>query len=138
MINLISKLEDRISEDEMINMNSEVKIYKKTESGTAAEFLKKKFNIKTDVESSSLFDDLLRNTIDHSKLVLISLLSAIVFAIPLGIIAFKIKKIGNIILSIVGIVQTIPSLALLVFMIPLFGIGAEPAIAALFCIVFYR
>jgi osmoprotectant transport system permease protein len=36
------------------------------------------------------------------------------------------------VLALVGIVQTIPSLALLVFMIPLLGIGARPAIAALF------
>lgn len=132
IIKLISKLEDSISEREMINMNSEVKINRKTETATAAEFLKKEFNINVDAEPSSLFDGLVKNTIDHLTLVLISLFGAIVFSIPLGVIAFKIKKAGNIILSIVGIIQTIPSLALLVFMIPFFGIGAEPAIVALF------
>ncbi len=41
-------------------------------------------------------------------------------------------KLGQAILALVSIMQTIPSLALLVFMIPILGIGAPPAIAALF------
>jgi len=49
-----------------------------------------------------------------------------------GIIAVKIKKLETLVLGFVGILQTIPSLALLVFMIPLFGIGTVPAMAALF------
>ncbi len=47
-------------------------------------------------------------------------------------IANKRKRLGNFILGITGIIQTIPSLALLVFMIPLLGIGTWPAIVALF------
>ncbi|MFC1543198.1 ABC transporter permease, partial [Candidatus Neomarinimicrobiota bacterium] len=57
---------------------------------------------------------------------------AILLAIPLGIIAARNSRIGQIILGLVGIIQTIPSLALLVFMIPLLGIGGPPAIVALF------
>jgi osmoprotectant transport system permease protein len=53
-------------------------------------------------------------------------------SIPLGILAHKKERIGQVILAIVGIIQTIPSLALLVFMIPLLGIGSTPAIVALF------
>jgi osmoprotectant transport system permease protein len=41
-------------------------------------------------------------------------------------------RLGQVILGVVGIAQTIPALALLVFMIPLFGIGAGPAVIALF------
>ena len=65
-------------------------------------------------------------------MVLISLSAAIIISIPLGIASYKNKKIGKIILSVTGIIQTIPSLALLVFMIPLLGIGSGPAIFALF------
>jgi osmoprotectant transport system permease protein len=68
----------------------------------------------------------------HLFLVFISLSAAIIISIPLGIISAKYSKAGKIILGVVGIIQTIPSLALLVFMIPLLGIGGPPAIFALF------
>jgi len=53
-------------------------------------------------------------------------------AIPLGVLAFLWPRAGQIILAVVAAIYTIPSLALLVFMIPLLGIGTWPAIAALF------
>src|SRR5262249_61770359 len=53
-------------------------------------------------------------------------------AVPLGVLAARRRRVGQAVLAIVGIVQTIPSLALLVLMIPLLGIGTRPAIAALF------
>ncbi|MDR4499196.1 MAG: hypothetical protein MRK02_14960 [Candidatus Scalindua sp.] len=65
-------------------------------------------------------------------MVAISLSLAIVISIPLGIFAAKLPKFGQPILGVVGITRTIPSLALLVFMIPLLGIGGPPAITALF------
>ena len=62
----------------------------------------------------------------------VSLSAAIVVAIPLGILAARRERLGQIVLGAAGIIQTIPSLALLVFMIPLLGIGGPPAIVALF------
>jgi osmoprotectant transport system permease protein len=47
-------------------------------------------------------------------------------------LAAKVSSCEKIVLGIVGIIQTIPSLALLVFMIPLLGIGGPPAVMALF------
>jgi len=64
--------------------------------------------------------------------VAVSLGSAILVSIPLGVIAAKRRRLGQVILSLAGTIQTIPSLALLVFMIPLLGIGPLPAIVALF------
>jgi osmoprotectant transport system permease protein len=57
---------------------------------------------------------------------------ALLVALPLGIAAARRPGAGRIILGIVGILYTIPALALLVFMIPLLGIGPIPAIVALF------
>ena len=57
---------------------------------------------------------------------------AVFVAIPLGILAVRYARIGHIVLGIAGIVQTIPSLALFVFLIPLLGIGGPPAVVALF------
>jgi osmoprotectant transport system permease protein len=65
-------------------------------------------------------------------LVLVSLSAAVVVAIPLGIAAAKLPRFGQLILGTIGVVQTIPSMAILVFMIPLLGIGYWPAITALF------
>jgi osmoprotectant transport system permease protein len=48
------------------------------------------------------------------------------------VLAARRPGVGRLVLGAVGVVQTIPALALLVFMIPLLGIGAGPAIAALF------
>jgi osmoprotectant transport system permease protein len=76
----------------------------------------------------------LRLTGQHLFLVTISLALAIVLAVPLGILAARFPRSGQIILGATGIVQTIPSLALLALLIPLpfMGIGARPAIVALF------
>ena len=60
-----------------------------------------------------------------------SLAAAILVAVPLGILAAR-PRAAQAILGVVGVLQTIPSLALLVFMIPLLGIGAPPAMVALF------
>jgi osmoprotectant transport system permease protein len=64
--------------------------------------------------------------------VLISLTAAILVAVPLGIFAARHERAGRVILGAAGVIQTIPSLALLVFMIPLLGIGGPPAVVALF------
>ncbi len=129
---IFSVLENSIPESLMIKMNSEVKINKLSEASVASEFIQNKFSIKTDFHKSTFYSRLLKNTFDHLFLVYISLAMAILLAIPLGIVSYKIKKLGKFVLGITGVIQTIPSLALLVFMIPLLGIGSWPAIAALF------
>ncbi len=73
-----------------------------------------------------------KTTLEHLFLVSISLALAIAVSVPLGILAARHEHAGQAILAVVGTIQTLPSMALLVFMIPLFGLGAIPAIAALF------
>jgi osmoprotectant transport system permease protein len=75
---------------------------------------------------------LVKHGLEHLFLVAVSLGMAILVSLPLGILAARRERGGQVILSLLGIIQTIPSLALLVFMIPLLGIGGAPAIAALF------
>ena len=128
----LQQLSGTIAQSEMIQMNARAKLDKVSERAIAADFLKSKFDIQPTNETSSLWQDLWRHTRDHLILVLISLLAAILTAIPLGIIAAKFPRWGKIILSFTGVIQTIPSLALLVFMIPFLGIGGAPAIVALF------
>ena len=74
----------------------------------------------------------LRNVTQHVKLVLLSLLAAILIGIPLGILATHSELLAGGILSLAGVLQTVPSLALLAMLIPLLGIGVLPALVALF------
>lgn len=75
---------------------------------------------------------LLEQTLQHIGLTFISLLIAVLIGLPLGILITRKRGLAGVILGIAGILQTIPSIALLGFMIPLLGIGAKPAIVALF------
>jgi len=74
---------------------------------------------------------LLSTIIEHIQISFIALLIATIIAVPLGILLTKTKKTSEIVMNIAAILQTIPSLALLGLMIPLFGIGRLPAIIAL-------
>jgi len=75
---------------------------------------------------------ILEQTLTHIGLTFISLLIAVVIGLPLGILISRKQKLSGVVLGFAGVLQTIPSIALLGFMIPLLGIGAKPAIAALF------
>ena len=76
-------------------------------------------------------DKLITQTVQHLGLTFISLLLAVAIGLPLGIWIARKNKIAGTVLGIAGVLQTIPSIALLGFMIPLLGIGAKPAIVAL-------
>ena len=127
-----SRLEGRISADDMRAMNARVKLDRASEPEVAAAFLSRALNVQAAVTTESRVQALGRRTAEHLFLVGISLLMALVVALPLGILSARKPALGQIVLAITGLFQTIPSLALLVFMIPLLGIGAPPAIVALF------
>lgn len=128
----VLSLEDKLPEELIIGLNASVKLDGVPESRAAQGFLKENLSIETEVDSESFLNRLKKNTLQHLFLVCVSLAAAIIISIPLGILAYKVKKVGQLVLGIVGIIQTLPSLALLVFMIPFFGIGTVPAIVALF------
>lgn len=70
-------------------------------------------------------------TMQHIGLTFISLFIAVLIGLPLGIYITRKKQLSGVVLGVAGILQTIPSIALLGFMIPVLGIGAKPAIVAL-------
>ena len=126
------RLEGGIDEARMIAMNARAKLDLEPEALVAAGFLDEQMGVRVEVQAETAADRLRRNLSGHLWLVSISLLSAILVAVPLGVLAARMPRFGQVVLAVVGVVQTIPSLALFVFMIPLLGIGAAPAIAALF------
>jgi len=77
-------------------------------------------------------DKLWSQTWAHIGLTLISLIVAIIIAVPVGILIARREKLSAAVLGFAGVLQTIPSIALLGVMIPFLGIGPKPAILALF------
>ena len=85
------------------------------------------------VEQTQLrWGEVLEATSVHIQLVFFSMIIATVLAVTLGIVVTRVPWLKTIVLGGTGVLQTVPSLALLGFMIPIFGIGVNTAIAALF------
>lgn len=132
VVTLFKRLAGRIDAPTMSAMNARVKLQSEAESVVAANFLEDSLKLDIDLRVQTTWQRFWRHTVEHLILVGISLSAAILLAIPLGILAARRPRIGQIVLGIAGILQTIPSLALFVFMIPLLGIGGPPAVMALF------
>ncbi|MBI2960128.1 MAG: ABC transporter permease subunit [Betaproteobacteria bacterium] len=132
-------LAGRIGEERMIRMNAAAEIEGRTFAQAAAEFFKeadpsaRRGQAKRDLIAALFADDFARLTREHLLLVFASLLAAVAVGVPLGVLAAKVDASAQPILGAVGVIQTIPSLALLAFLITLLGaIGTVPALAALF------
>ncbi len=80
----------------------------------------------------SLGDRLLANTLRHLELVAVALGLAIAVALLLAVAIFKIGWLSKAAVYVAGLLQTIPSIALLALLIPVTGIGVLPAVTALF------
>jgi osmoprotectant transport system permease protein len=130
-VEALRRLEGRVTEDAMIEMNGRAQD-RVPDAVIAADFLERQFNVRPSVEAETDARRLLRLTGEHLTLVGISLGAAILVALPLGIVAAARPRLGQVLIGAAGIIQTIPSLALLVFMIPLLKTGTAPAVAALF------
>jgi len=129
---VLKRLAGTIDEAGMRAMNAQAKIQRVSEQKVAAGFLRKHFQLSAPRRRAGFWQRLWQRTVEHLTLVAVSLSAAIGLAIPLGVWAWLRPRTGQVILSVAGIIQTIPALALLVFMIPLLGIGGPPAIVALF------
>lgn len=126
-LTLLEALAGRIDAEAMRRLNARVKLDGERDQAVAADW----YGVDAE-RASSRWQRLTRRTVEHLGLVGISLSLALVLALPLGVWAARRPRLGQVVLSATGLLQTLPSLAVFVFMIPLFGIGAPPAIAALF------
>ena len=131
-VRALAGLEGAISAEEMVAMNARALLDRVPEAQVAADFLRRKHGIVAESRPRALLARIGQRTLEHLFLVAVSLAAAIAIAVPLGIAAWRLPRAGRAILGAAGVIQTVPSLALLVFMIPLLGIGAGPAIVALF------
>jgi osmoprotectant transport system permease protein len=119
-------LEGKISEESMLDMNAQADIQKISFGKIAAQFLGAEAPT-----AHGWLHEVARRTKEHLWLVGVSLLFSVLVGIPLGVTAVRFQAAGQAILLSSAVIQTVPSLALLCFLIPVFGVGTKPALAAL-------
>ncbi len=131
-------LANRIDAARMIALNAAAELDGKPFAAVAAQFLGGATQASALPQRSGwvarlMADDFWRLAREHVFLVAVSLALAVMLGVPLGLWSQRRPKAGQLILALVGVLQTIPSLALLAFLIALMGsIGTVPAIVALF------
>jgi osmoprotectant transport system permease protein len=138
VVRQLRRLEGRLTEPLMQQANASVQTGRADEPAAARDLLGRTLGFDSPAEADPRAARLLRTTGEHLVLVVPSLAAATLVGIPLGVWAARRPASGRLILAAVGVLQTVPSLALLLFMIPLMmalvgrGTGAPPAVAALF------
>jgi osmoprotectant transport system permease protein len=129
----IERLEGKLDNATMIGLNERAKLAHVPESEVAIDFVAATVGgTAIAAPREHALASIGRRAAEHTALVLVSLLAAIALAVPLGVVAARRPRLGRFLVGAAGLLQTIPSLALLVLLIPLLGIGSPPAIAALF------
>lgn len=134
------RLEGGVHEEDMIRSNRAVEIDGRSETQVAFQFVSDRFDVDAEQVEPTRTERVTARTIEHLDLVRRSLLPAILLAIPLGVLASRHRWLGQSILAVTGVIQTIPALALLVLMMPVaaflrlesIGAGSATAIMALF------
>ncbi len=131
----LAALESRIDEPRMRAMNARVELDGASFAQAAAEFYADAPRVRprTGWWAKLVAPDLLPLTLQHLALVAGSVAAATLLGVPLGVLAHRRPRTGRAVLAVAGVLQTIPSLAMLALLIAAFGaIGTRPAITALF------
>lgn len=146
VVSALTLLSSRISEPMMRSWNERIEVGREEASAVAAVALRElnlapttAASVSSDAPHTTSLAAYLWNrrsvlfslTVRHVQLVALALMTGVVVAIPLGLLLERARRTSAPVLSALGILQTIPSIALLAFMVPLLGIGIVPALAAL-------
>lgn len=153
VITLLALLSDRLTEEQMRAYNHRVEVRKEPISAVAAALLHD-LGLTSRVasapaaantpESSSLAayawarrSETAAQTVRHLQLVVAALFAAVLIAVPLGLLLEGRGRTAAWTLGGLGVLQTMPSLALLAFMVPVLGVGVRPALVALWLYALY-
>ncbi len=77
------------------------------------------------------FDVVAELFLQHLQLTLAVIFFSLLIGIPLGLLLARVRRLRGPVMSVLGVIYTIPSLSLFVLLIPIFGLGTKPAIIAL-------
>jgi osmoprotectant transport system permease protein len=136
----LRQLEGKFSDKEMTRLNAIVDKERRPIEEVARSFLLEHALVRKDPKAGAggaafklqIDEGLWVSTYEHFSLVMLALILSCVVGIPLGIVAYQYRRLGHLLVAATGLLQTIPSLALLCFLIPFLGIGAMPTICTLF------
>ena len=133
---VILALQGRIDDVAMQGLNARVAVDGLSYQTVASEYLNtnaQAFEIMSDSQTDdSLFAEIGGHLLRHIQLTVIAVLASIIVGLGVSLAVYSRPRTADAFLYICGLLQTVPSLALLALMIPVFGIGVVPAIIALF------
>ncbi len=130
----IQRLGGTLSDARMIELNGRAQLKREPVSTIARDVLATMNGApaKNPTAPETTSAKLGRLTIEHLMLVLSGLVLSILFGVPLGLLAARRRRLRQLVMGLTGMLQTIPSIALLCLLMPVFGVGAGSALAALF------
>ena len=128
----LNSLAGKLDEETMRRLNYRTEVEHDSFAAVASDFLLEEGIIDERTVASGFWSSLWEKIVEHIALTFMAVALAILLGVPLGMLISYRKKLASTVLTISGVIQTIPSLALLGFMIPLLGIGFWPAMVALF------
>jgi osmoprotectant transport system permease protein len=128
---VLARLAGQIDDEKMQMLNAKVVFDGDSFATVAAGFLGT-IGVASDPTTQSMWNRLVKNTLRHLQLTGIALGLAILVGLGLSLLVYRNGMLSSGIIYFCGLLQTVPSIALLALMIPLFGIGMLPAIVALF------
>ena len=131
-VDVLQRLAGRIDDRRMRELNLAVLDPNVSYATIASDFLREEGLIAAGDEGRSALDTLMTNTQRHLKLTGIALGLAIVVGVGVASVVYPHRRAANGFLYFTGLMQTVPSIALLALLIPLVGVGQTPAIIALF------
>lgn len=146
VVSALTLLSGRISEPMMRSLNERLEVRREEVGAVAADALRELGLVSTAASSLSADEEqgpmlsaylwsrrsiLFALALRHLYLVALALVAGVLVGIPLGLALERTRRTSGTVLGALGILQTIPSIALLAFLVPLLGIGVAPALAAL-------
>ena len=132
VLETLEALSGRIDDEKMRELNLKVLNPDVSYAEIATSLLLGEGLISSGDAGPTAFDNLLRNTQRHLKLTAIALFLAIIVGVGIASFVYQHQRLADAFLYFTGLLQTVPSIALLALLIPLVGVGQTPAIIALF------
>jgi osmoprotectant transport system permease protein len=132
VLSMLAVLSGRIDDTRMQELNLAALDPDTSIAAVASSFLRQEGLVTTETVGPGFLRQLSRNTARHLELTMTALSLAILVGVGFAVIVHRHRAAANSFLYVAGLMQTIPSIALLALLIPLFGVGKTPAIIALF------
>ncbi len=131
-LDALATLSGRLDDQRMRELNLAVLDPDASYAAIANGFLRDEGLIAVTERNRTVYDDLIKNTQRHLKLTFIALAFAIFTGVGIASFVYPHKRLADAFLYFTGLLQTVPSIALLALLIPVVGVGQVPAIIALF------